>query len=158
VEDWVRPAVARAVASVNRLSVTDQLTYGLLHGDPAPDAFRLDPETGRIGLLDWTSVASGPLAYDVAVAVVHAGGPEQAGDLIEAYRAAGPVPHAELDAALDTMLRFRYAVQADQLTRLVAADQSDDVGDRAALHRVRDGLAFLDAQERGRSPGQGPAE
>jgi Ser/Thr protein kinase RdoA (MazF antagonist) len=161
-QDWVRPAVVRAITAVNRLSVTDQLTYGLLHGDPAPDAFRLDPETGRIGLLDWTAAGSGPLVYDVAIAVAHAGSQEQAGDLLEAYRAAGPVPRAELDAGLETMLRFHYAVQADQLTRRLARGEGggapgpDEESDRAALRRVGDALAAMDARGRRRRPEDDP--
>ena len=37
-EPWLRAAVADAVGAATRLTVTDRLTYGVLHGDPAPDA------------------------------------------------------------------------------------------------------------------------
>ena len=67
VEPWLRPAVAGAVAALTRLSVTDRLTYGVLHGDPLPGAFRLDPHTGRTGLLHWGYAATGPLVFDLAV-------------------------------------------------------------------------------------------
>ena len=69
VEPWLRPAVADAVAALTRLTVTDQLTYGVLHGDPAPDAFRLDSTPAAPALLDWGAGGTGPLVYDVAAAV-----------------------------------------------------------------------------------------
>jgi Ser/Thr protein kinase RdoA (MazF antagonist) len=112
VEEWVRPAVADAMAATARLTVTDQLTYGTSHGDPSSDAFRFDLDTGRTGIIDWGSAGSGPLMYDIASAVMYAGGPAASVDLIEAYLAAGPVGRDELEATLPTMLRFRYAVQA----------------------------------------------
>ena len=52
VEPWLRSAVADAVSAATRLSVTDRLTYGVLHGDPAPACFVVDAGTGRAGLLD----------------------------------------------------------------------------------------------------------
>lgn len=152
VEPWVRPAVAGAVASAKKRSVTDQLTYGVLHGDPAPDAFRLDPTSGRTGLVDWGLAAIGPLAYDIASAVMYAGGIAAADQLIEAYLAAGPVPEEELDAALPSMLRLRWAVEADYAAHRLAADLAAGVlerpGDRAPLHLARDALGALDRAER----------
>jgi len=65
---WVRPTVLAAVSAATRLTVTDQLTYGVLHGDPAPEAFRIDPDTGRTGLVDWR--AAGPVAPDEADAAL----------------------------------------------------------------------------------------
>jgi homoserine kinase type II len=134
----VQSAVAAAVRTVRRLFVTDQLTYGLLHGDPAPSAFRIDPLTGRLGLVDWGPVASGPLMYDLASAVAYAGGPVAARDLIEAYLAAGPVPRDEMDAALPTMLMLRWAVEADHFAQRLAARRRDEARetDRARLDRA----------------------
>ena len=40
--DWIRPAVSDALTAVRRLDPTG-LTAGLLHMDPAPEAFRYDP-------------------------------------------------------------------------------------------------------------------
>jgi Ser/Thr protein kinase RdoA (MazF antagonist) len=137
IDDWVRPAVADAVAAVRRLTVTDQLTYGVLHGDPAPDAFRLDPQTGRLGLVDWGPASTGPLTYDVAAAVGYAGA-DTSRDLVDAYLAAGPVPREELESALPTMLTFRWAVRADQhARRLSLARRAGRDGDAADV----DGLA-----------------
>ncbi|GHJ45013.1 hypothetical protein Cs7R123_23550 [Catellatospora sp. TT07R-123] len=144
VEDWVRPAVAAAVNTLTKLQVTDRLTYGALHGDPCHGAFLLDPGTGRIGVIDWGSAGAGPLMYDVASAVMYAGGSDRARELLSAYAATGVVPRAEIEASLDVLLRFRWAVQADWFAARIAtgdltgvADQSDN---RRGLHDARDAL------------------
>ncbi len=145
VVDWVRPAVAFAVAAVRKLCVTDQLTYGVLHGDPTPAAFRLDPYTGRLGLVDWGPVASGPLAYDLAAAVACAGDAGTTRDLIDGYLAAGPVPPEEVEAALPTMLLFRWAVRADHFARRLAGSASGrgSDADRVELEAARVPLTEL---------------
>jgi homoserine kinase type II len=119
-EPWLRPAVTEAVTAATRLTVTDRLTYGVLHGDPSPERFVVDPETGRTGLLDCGASGTGPLVYDVAAAVVYAGGTEASGELLDGYLAAGPVHRDELEAALPVLLRFRWAVQADFCARRLA--------------------------------------
>ena len=146
VEDWVRPAVADAMAAMARLTVTDQLTYGTSHGDPSPDAFRFDLDTGRTGIIDWGSAGSGPLMYDIASAVMYAGGPSAAGDLIEAYLSAGPVGGDELEAALPTMLRFRYAVQAFYFAHRIWVDDRRGIdGPEENLKGLRHAREFFDA-------------
>jgi len=135
IEPWVRPAVADAVTAVTRLTVTDRLTYGVLHGDPAPEIFLVDPATGRAGLLDCGASGTGPLLYDVAAAVVYAGGTETSAELLDGYLAAGPVEADELRAALPVMLRFRWAVHADRAARRLAAH--DGERDRELLRRAR---------------------
>lgn len=131
VEPWLRGAVTDAVAAAVRLTITDRLTYGVLHGDPAPGAFVVDPGTGRVGLLDCGASGLGPLVYDVAAAVVYAGGLSHAGDLLDAYLAAGPVSADELHSALPVLLRLRWAVQADRAARL---------GLRERLRQAREAL------------------
>ena len=142
VEGWVRPAVTDAVAAMAKLSVTDQLSYGTLHGDPAPEAFRFDLDTGHTGIIDWGSAFTGPLVYDIASAVMYAGGPAAAGDLVEAYLSAGPVGRDELEAALPTVLRFRYAVQADYFAHRIWIDDRRGLdgpdGNLKGLHDARD--------------------
>jgi Ser/Thr protein kinase RdoA (MazF antagonist) len=137
VEPWLRPAIREAVAALTKLSVTDRLTYGVLHGDPTPRAFVMDIQTGRTGLLHWGAAGTGPLAYDVAAAVLYAGGLPAATELLDGYAAAGPVPRDELEAALPVMLRFRWAVQADWHARHLA----DGDGHRDGLRRAREALA-----------------
>jgi homoserine kinase type II len=131
---WLRPAVTDAISATTRLTVTDRLTYGVLHGDPAPGDFVVDPASGRAGLLDCGVGGTGPLVYDVAAAVAFAGGPGHAAELLDGYLAAGPVPADELHAALPVLLRFRWAVQADRAAR---------EGDAEALERARTALETM---------------
>lgn len=116
-EPWVRAAVTGAVTAATRLTVTDQLTYGVLHGDPEPAAFAMDPATGRSGLLHCGASGTGPLVYDLAAAVIYAGGPDRARELLDGYLAAGPVSADEVEAALPVLTRLRWAVQADRSAR-----------------------------------------
>ena len=147
VEPWVRGAVADAIVAMTRLIVTDRLTYGVLHGDPAPEVFVVDPDTGRAGLTDWGACGTGPLVYDVAAAVVYAGGVDAAGELLDGYLAAGPVDPCEMEAALPVLLRFRWAVQADWYARRLSAAQASTCPripvDRAALRRAREALEAM---------------
>lgn len=130
-EPWLRAAVTEAIGATTRLRVTDRLTHGVLHGDPAPGDFLIDPASGRAGLLDCGLGATGPLVYDVAAAVAYAGGAEHATELLDGYLAAGPVPADELYAALPVLLRLRWAVLAVGAVR---------DGDPEALARARTAL------------------
>jgi Ser/Thr protein kinase RdoA (MazF antagonist) len=116
---WIRPAVTAAVAALDRLDPAS-LTWGLLHSDPAPEHFRLDPSSRRCGVIDWSIALEGPLLYDLASAVMYVGGQDHAGPLIEAYLRHRVVPSAEADRALPVLLRFRWAVQADYFARRIA--------------------------------------
>ena len=53
---------ARLVAEHGLATGLPPLTRGRLHTDPAPEAFRLDGETGRVGLIDWTGATPGTVA------------------------------------------------------------------------------------------------
>jgi homoserine kinase type II len=145
VEPWLRQAVAEAVGAMIRLTVTDQLTCGVLHGDPAPSGFVVDPATGRAGVVDWGTCGTGPLVYDVAAAVVYAGGLERSAEFIDGYLAAGPVDRDEIEAALPVLLRFRWAVQADLLARRLSTAQEGrgTAADRPALRRAREVLESM---------------
>jgi homoserine kinase type II len=109
---WLRPAVAAAVAGIERPGA-GPWSSGLLHTDPAAGALRLDPVTGRTGVIDWSVAMRGPLLYDLASAAMYLGGLEAAGDMIEAYLASGALSREEANDGLPPMLRFRWAVQAD---------------------------------------------
>jgi homoserine kinase type II len=126
-QPWLRPAVTDAVTTTTRLTVTDRLTYGVLHGDPAPADFVMDPDTGRAGLMDCGASGTGPLVYDVAAAVAYAGGTDASAEFLDGYLAAGPVHQDELEAALPVLLRFRWAVTADWAARRLAAAPADPV-------------------------------
>lgn len=119
---WIRPAVAAAVHGVEDLK-PETLTWGPVHGDPAPEHFRRDPGTGRCGLIDWGSAVQWPLMYDVATAVMYAGGPQTGQPLLEAYQAHDVLDPREIDRALVAMLRLRYAIHAIYFAgRIIAGD------------------------------------
>lgn len=142
-EPWLRPAIVAAAAAVRRLRVTDQLTYGVLHGEPSPEEFRLDPATGRVGLVDWDRAGTGPLVYDLAAAVLFAGGPGPGADVVDGYLSAGLVGADECEAALPTMLAFRAAIKADRLAARLSRPGGSEAGraaDRDALRSLADVL------------------
>lgn len=137
-EPWLRGAVAAALAEYRRLP---PLTTGLLHSDPAPEAFR---RNGAVcGLIDWSTAIRGPLLYDVASAVMYVGGPARARTLLAAYLAAGALPAAEL-AHLPVLLRLRWAVQADYFARRIAGNDLTGIdgpaGNAEGLADARRGL------------------
>jgi Ser/Thr protein kinase RdoA (MazF antagonist) len=133
IRPWLRDHVTSAVAALDSLG---PLTEGLLHSDPAPEAFRWDQASGHCGLIDWSVALRGPLLYDLASAVMYAGGHTKAGELLAAYLDRRLIASTEISRGLSTMLRFRWAVQADYFARrLVACDLT--------------GIADADENERG---------
>ncbi|TNM63259.1 serine kinase [Streptomyces sp. NP160] len=152
VEPWVRPAVDDALAACRALldDGRAQLEVGLLHADPAPDAF-LRPVVagGACGLIDWSSAAHGPLLYDVASAVMYVGGLERGRALVAAYAAAlAPASGPAADALLprvEVLLRLRQAVQAAYFAQHLARDDRTGVdgpeGNLEGLHDARDFFA-----------------
>jgi Ser/Thr protein kinase RdoA (MazF antagonist) len=101
------------------------MSWGLLHADPAPEAFRVDPATGRCGVIDWSYFLYGPLHYDLASTVMYTGGPDHAGELIDAYLRGGVLDRAEVHTGPAPLLRFRWAVQADYFAwRIVEHDMT----------------------------------
>jgi len=120
-EPWLRPAVQDAIAATRRLVVTDQLTYGVLHGEPEAANFRIDPGTGRVGLVGWAGAGTGPLVYDVASAVLVAGGPSAAARPDRRLPARGPVPPEECEVALPVLLRMRAAELAHRAAARIYA-------------------------------------
>jgi Ser/Thr protein kinase RdoA (MazF antagonist) len=109
---WLRPAINSALDALDAAR-PDRMTWGLLHADPAPEAFRLDAVTGRCGVIDWSHALYGPLLYDLASAVMYMGGPDHAATLVRAYLAEGILGKNEVEQGLAPMLRFRWAVQAN---------------------------------------------
>ena len=148
INDWLRPAIADALDSWDRLPPSS-LTWGLLHSDPAPEAFLLDPSTGTCGLIDWDSGLVGPLMYDVASAVMYLGGPDRSSAFRASYLESPPIPPAEVDSALEPMLRLRWAVQADYFAARIRRNDltgiSDASGNEQGLEDAR--RALLDGQD-----------
>jgi hypothetical protein len=134
----LRDAVADAVRAAEALPA---LVTGIAHGDPARDAFLRLPGH-ETALIDWAGAFSGPLLYDVASAAMYLGGLDEATPMLAAYADAhGPattdLPHVA------TMLRFRWAVQADYFAhRLAEGDLTgtDDAGNRKGLADARRAL------------------
>ena len=110
-------------------SVTESL--GLYDPRRKPEFFLLDPATGRAGLLDCGAGGTGPLLYDVAAAVVYAGGADAAAEFLDGYLAAAPMHPDELEAALPVMIRFRWAVQADWSARRPGDHRAEETLRRA---------------------------
>ena len=121
VEPWVRPAIVGALEEWERLPPSS-LTWGLLHTDPAPEAFLVEAESASCGLIDWDTGVVGPLMYDVASAVMYLGGPDWSTAFVAAYVAEGSLPEEEVNRALEPMLRMRWAVQADYFARRIATN------------------------------------
>jgi Ser/Thr protein kinase RdoA (MazF antagonist) len=118
---WLRPAITAALQGLDTAR-PGTMTQGLLHADPAPEAFRLDPATGRCGIIDWSYAQHGPLLYDLASAVMYVGGPASATALTSAYLREGSLGAAELEHGLEPMLRFRWAVQANYFAWRIAGN------------------------------------
>ncbi len=134
----LRAAVVGALAAVEALG---PLVTGVAHGDPAPEAF-LRCADGSTALIDWASALAGPLLYDVVSAVMYLGGLDAAEPLVASYAGAGGAAAPDLPH-LATMLRFRWAVQADYFARRVATGDvtgTGAAGDEKGLEDARRGL------------------
>jgi Ser/Thr protein kinase RdoA (MazF antagonist) len=146
IRPWIRGEVAAAIAALESLG-PGSLTQGLLHSDPAPEAFRWEPERGSCGLIDWSVAISGPLLYDVASAVMYVGGPDRASALVGAYLERAVLSPAEVQRGLLVLLRFRWAVQADYFAHRIAVGDltgiSNDDENEKGLEDARRGLDRL---------------
>jgi Ser/Thr protein kinase RdoA (MazF antagonist) len=127
---WIRPAVGAAVDALDEFRCqAPRWPEGLLHADPAPEAFRYDSATGNCGIIDWSSALHGPLLYDLASAVMYLGGPDRAAAMTGAYQQAGLLSQQEITDGLPVMLRFRWAVQADYFAwRITSSDLTGITG------------------------------
>jgi homoserine kinase type II len=140
VRPWIRPAVAEAVAGLDQVG-----PRGLLHTDPAPEAFRFDATRGQCGMIDWSVAMHGPLLYDVASAAMYLGGPSRAAAMLDAYLGASTLLSAdEVERGLPSMVRFRWAVQADYFARRMATGDltgiSGDADNEKGLEDARQHL------------------
>jgi homoserine kinase type II len=157
VRPWVRPVVEAGVLGVRQLGLTS-LTWGFVHGDPAPEAFLLDADTGTCGLIDWGASHTAPLLYDLASAVMYAGGPGPAAPLIEAYCAAGagagvgagPVSDDEVARGLLPLLDYRWALQAHYFAYRIAKQDMTGIDSPAENDK---GLEDARVWWAGRAPG-----
>ncbi|OIV39419.1 hypothetical protein BIV57_00840 [Mangrovactinospora gilvigrisea] len=111
VREWIAPAVGRALAGVRALD-PHTLTWGVVHGDPASEAFLAGAAPGVCGVIDFGAAAVMPLMFDVASAVFYNGGLERSATLVDAYAATGVLERGEIARALRPMVVYRFAVQA----------------------------------------------
>jgi homoserine kinase type II len=140
---WLRPAIAAAVDMLDAAR-PDTMTWGLLHADPAPEAFRLDPASGRCGVIDWSYSLVGPLLYDLASAVMYVGGPDRGAPLVGAYLSGHVLGPAEVERGLAAMLRFRWAVQANYFAwRISENDLTGISGPQENEKGLEDARLFL---------------
>jgi homoserine kinase type II len=153
--DWLSPDLAGVEAHPWLVQVveavraeTDPLdvTWTVLHTDPAPEAFVHDDGTGVTGLIDWAGARRGPVLYDVASTVMYLGGTRRAAAFLDAYRASGPLAAREMQH-LDAFRRFREAVQGTYFAwRLAARDRTggiDQAENEKGLDDARRRLAAL---------------
>ena len=144
---WLAAAISAIRVEVDSLD----LTWSMLHADPAPEAFRHDDATGMTGLIDWTDAQRGPVLYDIASAVMYLGGPRSATSFLDAYGTRGPLGSEELQL-LDTFRRFRWAVQAVYFLGRLASNDLTGIQDQADNERgfadARRGLVELGAAAR----------
>lgn len=137
---WLAHAIASVRAEVDGLD----LTWSLLHTDPAPEAFVHDDASGVTGLIDWAGATLGPVLYDVASAVMYLGG--EAPAFVAAYDAAGVLRPDEW-AHLAAWRRFRWAVQGAYFAGRIEAGDLTGIegsgGNEAGLADARRGLAGL---------------
>lgn len=131
------PWLLRAVAAVRAETDPLDVTWSVLHTDPAPEAFVHDDAGGVTGLIDWTGARRGPVLYDVASAVMYLGGTERAAAFLGAYRSTGPLGPRELEH-LDAFRRFRAAVQGTYFAWRLAADNLTGGIDPAENHQGLD--------------------
>jgi Ser/Thr protein kinase RdoA (MazF antagonist) len=142
VEPWVRPAVRAAVERLRELQQETPLTYGILHADPAPEAFLVDGP-GIVALIDWGSVTWGPLLYDLASAGLYAGGEPIFTHVLAGYLDVLPMHREEL-VALPDLLHFRWAVQADYFARRIQTNDLTGIIDQSGNQEgLADARAFL---------------
>jgi Ser/Thr protein kinase RdoA (MazF antagonist) len=101
-EPELRAAAATAIQAAEALAPI--VTHGILHGDPAPEAFLAG--AGHVALIDWGASCYGPLLYDLASARMYCGE-----EVVAAYARTAPIGGDEI-AHTPVFLAFRFAVQA----------------------------------------------
>jgi homoserine kinase type II len=133
-EPALRRAAVKAIDAAERLAPT--LTHGILHGDPAPEAF-LAGEEG-VALIDWGAACHGPLLYDLASAWLYTD--ER---VLTAYARTAPIRSNEMAGAAQ-FLAFRWAVQAwyfsDRLHRRDLTGLTSDADNEKGLADARRAL------------------
>ncbi|MFH8682852.1 phosphotransferase enzyme family protein [Streptomyces lydicus] len=129
VRPWLRPVITEVMAGLDDADLRT-LTWGPVHGDPAPEVFRLDPVSGVCGMIDWSGAGVWPRAYDLAALVMYRGA-DSMRPLIDAYVAEGALTHDEVERALRPLLDFRWAGQAVYFAGRIARGDLTGIDDPA---------------------------
>ncbi|GGY04317.1 phosphotransferase enzyme family protein [Streptomyces minutiscleroticus] len=101
---WIQRAMREALEVI-----PDDLTLGVVHGDPRVTEFRIKNGTG--GLLDWGEVMYGPHVFDVASTLIYLDDEADKESFLRGYLATSVIDASQL-AYVDVMRKFRYAVEA----------------------------------------------
>ncbi|RNG34162.1 hypothetical protein EEJ42_06355 [Streptomyces botrytidirepellens] len=101
---WIQRAIREA-----REVIPDDLTAGVVHGDPRVSEFRI--ENGVGGLLDWGEVMYAPHIFDVASTLIYLDDDADKQAFLRGYLEHSIIDASEL-AHVDAMRKFRYAVEA----------------------------------------------
>ena len=149
------PAVVNPVAATLAAAeaAADRLSQGFLHGDPAPDSFRIHQRLTPGGLIDWATVLGGPRLYDLASVWVLAGGRSEAAfeRFLSSYLRAGLVRREEL-TLLPTFVRLRWAAHAvyfwSRLARGIVRG-GDERANQEGLRRALAGMQVSGADAAG---------
>jgi homoserine kinase type II len=133
-EPVLRRAASEAIETAERLA--PMLTHGILHGDPAPEAFLVGDD--GVALIDWGAACHGPLIYDAASAWLYTDE-----SVIASYARTAPIGSHEIAGAA-TFLAFRWAVQAcyfsNRLRRRDLTGIAGDAGNDKGLADARRAL------------------
>ena len=94
----------RRLALESAMRNAQQLTRGVIHGDPFADNVMLDPKTGKVSAwVDWEDATTGPILFDVAVSIIGTCFPEGSSTLdvmrlkwlMSGYTKIRPIPKEE---------------------------------------------------------------
>ena len=101
-----RQALEDAMCKAEHLN----LTRGVIHGDPFADNVMLDPTTGQVSAwVDWEDATTGPILFDVAVAIIGTCFPEGSSKLdplrlkrlMAGYTRVRPLPKEEVELLVE---------------------------------------------------------
>lgn len=101
---WIQRAMREALEAI-----PDDLTLGVVHGDPRVTEFRI--EDGEGGLLDWGEVMYMPHVFDVASTLIYLDDEADRESFLRGYLATAVIDASEL-AYVDVMRKFRYAAES----------------------------------------------
>jgi Ser/Thr protein kinase RdoA (MazF antagonist) len=112
--------INHAIQAAQDYEVRRHVTYGVIWGDGME--IRCEKKTGRVGIIDWGTIAHGPLLFDVALSVLwlFPEGSQAHRKFLQAYLAEAPIAANELED-LNYYKALLWARQAKYFAYRVAA-------------------------------------